>query len=70
VVSAAATEITTRLFEETADTTAIGHAEALRRSMLALMETADKSTMRISCSGPPMRHRGLTQFLCRSEVPS
>ena len=37
-----ATEITTRLFEETAGTAAIGRAEALRRSMLALMETPDK----------------------------
>ena len=42
VVSAAATEITTRLFEETAGTAEIGRAEALRRSMLALMETPDK----------------------------
>ena len=42
VVSAAATEITTRLFEETADTAAIGRAEALRRSMLSLMNTSDK----------------------------
>ena len=42
VVSAAATEITTRLFEETAGTDTPGRAEALRRSMLALMETADK----------------------------
>jgi len=42
VVSTAATEITTRLFEETVGTAAIGRAEALRRSMLALMETPDK----------------------------
>ena len=42
VVSTAATEITTHLFEETAGTAAIGRAEALRRSMLALMETPDK----------------------------
>jgi len=42
VVSAAATEITTRLFEETAGTAVIGRAEALRRSMLALMNTSDK----------------------------
>ena len=42
VVSAAATEITTRLFEERARTAGIGRTEALRRSMLALMETADK----------------------------
>jgi len=42
VVSAAATEITTRLFEETAGTAGIGRAEALRRSMLALMNTSDK----------------------------
>ena len=35
-------EITTRLFEEKAGTTEIGRAEALRRSMLALMATADK----------------------------
>ena len=43
VVSAAATEITTRLFEETAGSTAtIGRAEALRRSMLALMTTPEK----------------------------
>ena len=42
VVSAAATEITTRLFEERASTATIGRAEALRRSMLALMNTADK----------------------------
>ncbi len=42
VVSAAATEINTRLFEETAGTAEIGRAEALRRSMLALMETPDK----------------------------
>ena len=34
--------ITTHLFEETAGTAAIGRAEALRRSMLALMETPDK----------------------------
>jgi len=37
VVSTAATEINTRLFEETAGTAEIGRAEALRRSMLALM---------------------------------
>ena len=42
MVSAAATEITTRLFEETGGTAEIGRAEALRRSMLALMETTDK----------------------------
>ena len=42
VVSAAATEFTTRLFEETAGTAEIGRAEALRRSMLALMATPDK----------------------------
>ena len=42
MVSAAATEITTRLFEERAGTATIGRAEALRRSMLALMETPDK----------------------------
>ena len=35
-------ERTTRLFEEKAGTTEIGRAEALRRSMLALMATADK----------------------------
>ena len=39
---AAATEINTRLLEETAGTAAIGRAEALRRSMLALMNTPDK----------------------------
>ncbi len=42
VSAAAATEITTHLFEETAGTATIGRAEALRRSMLALMNTADK----------------------------
>jgi len=41
-LSAAATEITTRLFEERAGTTKLGRAEALRRLILALMETADK----------------------------
>ena len=50
VVSAAATEITTRLFEERAGTAEIGRAEALRRSMLALMTNP---TMPIPCSGRP-----------------
>ena len=40
--SAAATEITTRLFEETAGTAVMRRAEALRRSILALMATLDK----------------------------
>ena len=35
-------DITTRLFEETAGTATLGRAEALRLSMLALMETPDK----------------------------
>ena len=38
----AATEITTRLFEQAVDTDRLGCAEALHRSMLALMKTADK----------------------------
>ena len=50
VVSAAETVITTRLFEERAGTAEIGRAEALRRSMLALMTNP---TMPIPCSGRP-----------------
>ena len=42
MISAAATELTTHLFEQTARSATIGRAEALRRSMLALMETSDK----------------------------
>ena len=42
VESVAAAEITTGLFEETAGSAEIGRAEALRRSMLALMETPGK----------------------------
>jgi CHAT domain-containing protein/Tfp pilus assembly protein PilF len=42
VFSMAATEITTGLLKEVAGHAEIGHAEALRRTMLALMETPDK----------------------------
>ena len=52
VVSDAAVKLTTAMLKATARDPAIGRAEALRRSMLALMEDKKIPTTPIPCSGP------------------